>query len=146
MTEYYALTSQTQENDISSAGCVMAGDDSVVDDSGQQEDATGNPNVRNDPSSTNTSGSSPVDGKFDDKITPVVPQPQEAAQAEKGLGVLGNGTSCGTFASTMGSGNGSQEQGEWGGLLAGGLAVAVSGHWRAAELQFEDTAQRVRSE
>lgn len=31
-------------------------------------------------------------------------------------------------------------------LLTGGLVVAVSGHWRAAEQQFEGTARRVRNQ
>lgn len=29
-------------------------------------------------------------------------------------------------------------------VLTGGLAVAVAGHWRAAEMQFEETARQVR--
>lgn len=134
-------------------GCVMAGHGFVLHSSDQQEgaadqqeDAADNPNVHDDPSSANTNGSSLLDGEPDDKMTPVEPQPQEAAGADEGLSALANSASCGTFASMMGSGDVSQEQGKWAGLLTGGLAIAVSGHWRAAELQFEDTAQRVRRE
>lgn len=123
----------------------MACDGSVVQGSGQQEDTADNPDVHDDHISSNTSGSSRLDGKLDGDITLVEPHTQEAAGADEGLSALGNGTSCSTFASTMGLGDGSQEQEKGGGLLTGGLAVALSGHWRAAELQFEDTTQRVRS-
>lgn len=146
MTECYTSTPQGQAKDTNGAGCVTTGDGFVLHDSGQQEDAADNPNDHDDPGSTNTRVSSLIDGKVDDKVTPVEPQSQEVAGADEGLSALGNDTSCGTFASTTGSGDDSQEQGKGGGLLTGGLAVAVSGHWRAAELQFEDTAQRVSSE
>lgn len=86
-----------------------------------------------------------MDGKVDGKTTPVEPQPQEYTGTEEDLNVLGKGTSCEIFEGTTGSRSDSQEQGKVGGLLTGGLAVALSGHWRAAETQFVDTARRVRS-
>lgn len=85
-----------------------------------------------------------MDGKVDDKATPVEAQPQEAPVTEEDLNVLGKDSSCGTFESTTRSRADSQKQGKEGGLLTGGLAVALSGHWRAAETQFVDTARRVR--
>lgn len=85
-----------------------------------------------------------MDGKVD-QATPVELRPQDAPVPEEGLDVLGKSSSCGTFESTTRSRTDSQEQGKEGGLLTGGLAAALSGHWRAAETQFVDTARRVRS-
>eukprot|EP00903_Cladosiphon_okamuranus_P015252 g14094.t3 len=79
----------------------------------------------------------------DGVVTPKEPQPQEAVATEEGLDVLGVSSSCGTFASTTRSRSENKEQGKEGGLLRGGLAVALSGHWRIAEMQFVDTARRV---
>lgn len=86
-----------------------------------------------------------MDCKVDGKATPVEPQLQEAAATKEGLGVFGMGSSCGIIASTTGSRSEHQEEGKEDGLLRGGLAVALSGHWRTAEMQFVDTARRVRS-
>lgn len=86
-----------------------------------------------------------MDGKVDGKAAHVEQQSPEATVIEEGLNVLGKGSSCGTFTSTAGSRADSQGQRKQGGLLTGGLAVALSGHWRAAEAQFVGTARRVRS-
>lgn len=76
--------------------------------------------------------------------------PLEGQQATAGGGeassALGDGISSSTLASTTGSRGGQQEDTTRSELLTGGLAVAVSGHWRAAEQQFEETARRVRKE
>lgn len=88
-----------------------------------------------------------MDSKVDGNATPVETRPQEAAVVadEEGLDVFGKGTSCGAFVSSTRSRGDSEEKGEESGLLTRGLAVALLGHWRAAETQFVDTARRVRS-
>lgn len=85
-----------------------------------------------------------MDSTTDGKTTLVASLPQEATGTEEGLNVLDKGTSRGTLVSTTGSTGDSQDQGKKDDLLTGGLAVALSGHWRAAETQFVDTARRVR--
>lgn len=48
-----------------------------------------------------------------------------------------------TRPSTAGKGDHWGEE-EGHSVLTGGLAVAVAGHWRAAEMQFEESARQVR--
>lgn len=54
------------------------------------------------------------------------------------------GVSRSDTISSVPENEGDSKQGNGDGLLAGGLAVALSGHWRMAELKFEETARRVR--
>lgn len=133
MTDCLCSIPQAQAKDTISA----AGD--------QRQDPGEHAHAPGDPGNTSARASCQMDGKVAGAATPVGPQPQEATMTEQGLNVLGKGTSCGTFESTTGSRDDSQEQGKQGALLSGGLAVALSGHWRTAEMQFVDTARRVRS-
>eukprot|EP00752_Nemacystus_decipiens_P002219 g2107.t3 len=117
--------------------------DKNTDGSDQDQHLAEHLHNQGDPSNTSKTDSCLVNGMTDGKVTPGEPQPQEGAVIEDGLNILGKDSSCGTFESTTGSRADSQEHGKEGGLLTGGLAVALSGHWRAAETQFVDTARRV---
>lgn len=71
----------------------------------------------------------------------------DIALTTPGKGFLSSAPCDGASSSTISriKGKGSSDTGEEGSgeVITGGLAVAVSGHWRAAESQFEQTAQRV---
>lgn len=87
---------------------------------------------------TDSNDQSTADGTANEKSTSDEPHAQEDTGAED--------SACGMLASTTSSTDQSQGQGKRARLLTNGFAVALAGHWRVAELQFEDTARRVRSE
>lgn len=135
------FNSQAQANDASSVCHELTRDGSVSHDTKDSEDGADNSNDHDDCGNLNSRDTCTKEHISDDAANA---QTQDGA--DEGLSALGVGTSCGTFASTTESSGTRREQGKRGGLLTGGLAASLSGHWRAAELQFEDTARRVRSD
>ncbi len=141
--ECQTSTPQAQANDPISEDHELPGDGSILHNDKENEGTADISNDHDDSSSSHAGDFFSKQKVSDDVQTA---QPLDGAGTDGGLSALGLGSSCGTFASTTGSSGNSGEQGENGGLLKGGLAVALSGHWRAAEVQFEDTARRVRNE
>ncbi|CAN0076746.1 unnamed protein product [Scytosiphon promiscuus] len=108
---------------------------SAVHDGHQHEDAGSTSGVLDEPDITDSNDQATADGTTNDKSTFDEPQPREETGPEE--------SAYDTLASTTQSVDNSQGQGQGGGLLAGCFAISLAGHWRVAELQFEDTARRV---
>lgn len=142
LPECQTPTPKAQVNDPSSAGQELQRDDNVSHNDKEKEDGANISNDHDDSGSSHVGDLCSKRRVSDDVQTA---QPVDGAGTDEGLSALGVGSSCGTFASTTGSSGNSGEQAESGGLLKGAFAVALSGHWRAAELQFDDTTRRVRN-
>ncbi|CAM9201758.1 unnamed protein product [Ectocarpus fasciculatus] len=141
-----AMVQEAGERDTKSEGGDLTGDGAALYDGHEDEDAGDKRHDDHDgPDGASAREASVTDGVVDGEGTPGEKQPKEAASADESASALGNGISSSTLASTTESARSAQDQGKEGGLLAGGLAVALLGHWRAAERQFEDTTRRVRN-
>ncbi|CAN0085787.1 unnamed protein product, partial [Ectocarpus sp. 12 AP-2014] len=139
-----AMVHEAGERDTKSEGGDLTGDCAALHHGDEGEDAGDKRNDDHDgPDGASAREPSVTDGVVDGGDAPAEQQPKEVESTYEGSSALGNGVSSSTFASTAESARSSQEQGKEGGLLAGGLAVALSGHWRTAELHFENTARRV---
>lgn len=105
---------------------------------GNQNEEPGNTLGDQDaPDHTESIDQSTADGTASVKSASDDLQPQEDQGPGDGL--------RGTLATSTESSGHSQGLGKDGGLLSGGFAVATARHWRVAEMQFEDTARRVRN-
>ncbi|CAM9397884.1 unnamed protein product, partial [Ectocarpus sp. 12 AP-2014] len=139
-----AMVQEAGERDTKSEGGDLTGDCAALHHGDEGEDARDKQHDdHHGPDGASAREPSITDGVVDGGWAPAEQQPKEAASTDEGSNALGNGVSSSTFASTAESARSAQEQGKEGGLLAGGLAVALSGHWRTAELHFEDTSRRV---
>ncbi|CAM9137868.1 unnamed protein product [Ectocarpus sp. 4 AP-2014] len=139
-----AMVQEAGERDTKSEGGDLTGDCAALHHGDEGEDARDKRHDDHDGlDGASAREPSITDGVVDGRGTPAEQQPKEAASTDEGSSALGNGVSSSTFASTAESARSAQERGKEGGLLAGGLAVALSGHWRTAELHFEDTGRRV---
>lgn len=115
----------------------------ATQENSEQRDGGDNLEGDADSNSTSTVYPSATLGLVDSEPGPL--EQQQAAGGDEACSAIGDGTSSSTLATATGTGSGHQKDARRGELLTGGLAVAVSGHWRAAEQQFEGTARRVRS-
>lgn len=138
-------TLQAQENDdTSTTNGVVVDNDSVASESGEQKDGRTYLEGGAEPNNPNTVDPSAALGLVDDEAGRLERQ-QAAAGGDEASSAVGDGGLSSTLASATGTVHEHQEETTRHELLTGGLAVAVSGHWRAAEQQFEGTARRVRS-
>lgn len=139
---FCATNRQAQATEISAPDHTPVGDITVIPDGEKHEDTREN-RADNGNHDTVAEYLSAPNGKTDGEARPAVPQ--EAAVSDGTLSALGDCTSSSTLASVTGKGDDKPTEGK-GVVLADGLAVALWGHWRAAELQFEGTARRVRTD
>ncbi|CAB1113052.1 unnamed protein product [Ectocarpus sp. CCAP 1310/34] len=139
-----AMVQEAGERDTKSEGGDLTGDCAALHHGDEGEDAGDKRHDDHDgPDGAYAREPSIMDGVVDGGGASAEQQPKEVASTDEGSSALGNGVSSSTFTSTAESARSAQEQGKEGGLLTGGLAVALWGHWRTAELHFEDTARRV---
>lgn len=139
------FTPQAGERDTKSEGRDQIGDGAALHGGDEGEDEGDKRDDHDGPDGASAREASVTDGVVDGEGTPGEQQPKETIHTDESSSALGNGISSSTLASTADTARSARQTGKESGLLAGGLAVALWGHWRAAELQFEDTTRRVRN-
>lgn len=141
----YRQSLQVQENDDTSiTNGEVVDNDNVASEGGEKKDSGDNLEGGADPNSPSTVDPSATLGPVDDEPGRLEQQ-QAAAGGEKASSSPGDGNLSSTLENATGNVYELQEKAPRRELLTGELAVAVSGHWRAAEQQFEGTARQVRS-